>query len=338
MAAALLASQVFVGSGADTLFSSGRTLEECDRQIREQSICRRHQQGYVLVFTLSVLFFLSVLVLGIAFALRLDAQLVSKEKNLLQSEFVALGAIDYLMAQWVVTAIKDGQSGKGAVGGRYTEQDPSSWRPSGGPYKLTLDEVTVRIQIEDAGWRPDLNLLSETEWQRLFMVLGVPVGQAKELASRTMETRSFQAALGHVGGFSSLQDLLLVPGLSSELVFGGAQNSSHLAIKDLVAVGTGLKRIEVNQSPLPLFDVLLGVRPDVLKKLDELRRDKRVTVEEVMTLLGVDRSIIYAGTVGAWVVKVMPDQQPGGAMHWALVKEANAGYSVSRRGRSPIAY
>lgn len=292
----------------------------------------------MLVFTLSVLFFLSVLVLGLATALRVDAQLIAKEKDLLQTEFVAQGAIDYLMAQWVVTGIKEGQAGRSGAGGGQGDKDPSLWRPEGGPYRLTLGDVTVRIQVEDAGWRPDLNLLSETEWQRLFMTLDIPRAQAKELAQRTMETRSFQAALGHVGGFASLQDLLLVPGLAADLVFGVSHDPQRLAVKDLVAVGTGLKRIEINHSPLPLFEVVLGARPDALKKLGELRQEKQVTIEEAAALLGVDRSIIYAGSVGAWVVKVMPDQRPSGPMHWALIKQANAGYAVMRRGRSPVPY
>ena len=300
-------------------------------------LCTR-QHGYVLVFTLSVLFFLSVLVLGLATALRVDAQLIAKEKSLLQTEFVALGAIDYLMAQWVVTGIKEGQAGGSGGAGAQRERDPSLWRPEGGAYKLTLDEVSVRIHIEDAGWRPDINLLSESEWQRLFMVLDVPVGQARELAQRTLETRSFQAALGGVGGFSSLQDLLQVPGLAADLVFGVPQDPKRLAIKDLVTVGTGLKRIEINRSPLALFEVILGVRSDALKKLAELRQERLLNIEEVAALLGVDRSIIYAGTVGAWIVKVMPENQSSGPMHWALVKQANSGYAVMRRGRSPVSY
>lgn len=307
---------------------------------------KRRAQGYVLVFTLSVLLFISVLVLGLASALRMDAQLSLQEKRQWQAEFVCRGALEYLMAQLSVTDTLDRIAA--VTDSRQRNADPARWRAEGGPYTVRVGEHQAVVIVEDAAIRPDMNLLTQDEWERLFALgLEMPPELAQTMARRVLGLRAELPA-----GFGAIHDLTRVPGLSLAQVYG-VRGQKGYALKDLVAAGTGYKKLNVNQSPLILFRIIANFNE---RQLDELAQERKVrtqespprplTAEEVAGKSGLNPALFYTGVGALLSVRVLPrlgvDAEGAGGVaaptQMALLSKTGTGYGIAKRWTSPVAY
>ncbi len=240
------------------------------------------EEGYILLFTLGVLAVISVLVLSMSVTLRLDAQLVAREKTRLQDEYVLRGAVQYLVARLSVTAraVKDAAA---------RPIDPVErrklWWSDEGPYVFQFEGRTVTIQLEDAGVLPDVNLLTLPEWARLFQVLGVTDGQrAEKLASVVIATRG--GIVKHAGsaGFNGLDELVGQSFLPRNLTLADS-NAGQTGLEGLVAIGTGLKQLDINRSPIQLFKVLGDFSEEQLSKLKSERARGEISLDAAQRLI-----------------------------------------------------
>lgn len=311
-----------------------------------QTMNRNTQEGYVLVFTLSVLLFISVLVLGLASALRMDAQLTLHEKRRWQSEFVARGAIEYLMAQLSVTDTLDRIAA--VTDPRQRNNEPGRWRVDGRPYTIRVGEHQATVVVEDAAIRPDMNLLTPDEWERLFLLgMEMPPDLAQTLARRVLTLRAELPS-----GFASLHDLTRVSGLSLAQVYG-RRGQPQVALKDLISAGTGYKKLNVNLSPLILFRIIANFTDQQVGDLAQERKARAqespprlLTAEEVAGRTGASPSLFYAGVGALLSVQVMTqlgvDAQgaggTAGGVQMALISKTGTGYGVTKRWTSPVAY
>lgn len=248
------------------------------------------QRGYVLIFVAGVLLFISVLVLGMASALRLDAQLTLREKEQLQSEYVLRGGLQYLLAQMGVT--RHAEQMGGALDARVKEE-LGLWRIDGGPYSVALRGGTVLIRLDDAGLLPDANQLSDKEWERLLVALGGSPGRAKMWVQRILQEKEAAAKRTGKGGFASIQEVLGIAEIPLEMRYGKGEEAPGL--KDLLSVGTELKQLEVNRSPLILFQALLEAKGEDLQKFEAARRERRLTLAEAQKYLGGIGAVVYEG-------------------------------------------
>lgn len=254
------------------------------------AIAGRRDRGYVLIFVAGVLLFISVLVLGMAASLRLDAQLTLREKEQLQSEYVLRGGLQYLLAQLGVS--RHAEQMGGALDARVKEE-LGLWRADGGPYTVALRGGTVLIRLDDAGLLPDANQLTDKEWGRLLVALGASPGPARQLAQRILQEKEAAAKRTGKPGFSTMQEILTIAEIPMEMRYGKGDEAPGL--KDLLAVGTDLKQLEVNRSPLILFQALLEANAEQLQKFEAARREQRISLSDAQRHLGNIGSIVYEG-------------------------------------------
>ena len=285
-------------------------------------------QGYILLFTLGVLAVISVLVLSMALTLRLDAQLVAKEKTRLQDEYALKGAVQYAVARLNLTALAQSQlAGK--------PPDPITrrklWFPGEGPYAMQFAGAQMNVHLQDAGVLPDANLLTEQEWQRLFVELGVSnVEEAGAVAKAVVATK-FRIArnMGSLG-FSSVRELVNIQSLPLHVATGkGAQG--RFGMPDLLVVGSELKQLDINRSPLVLFKVLGGFSDSQLSNLQLLRsRGPIAPTEGPKILAGSPAKLMSAGSDLLSVKIHFNDEgdSAGGLMVFALLKLENNTYKL----------
>lgn len=240
-------------------------------------------RGYVLIFVAGILMVVTAIALGISSSTRLDAQLTAREKNQLQTEYLLRGGLDYLLAQFAVTRAAEASGGTLDV---KAKEELGLWRPDGGPYAVTLKGGTVLIALEDASLLPDANLLTEAEWGRLLTVLaGGSSKQAQPWLQAVLDARE-RASLQTAGrGFASLQELLVLPQLPATVRFGSAPGAED-GLVSLLTVGTYLKQLDLNRSPLLLFRALEGVTAEQVAKLGRARQEKALTRLEAERLFG----------------------------------------------------
>lgn len=239
-------------------------------------------RGYILLFTLGVLAVISVLILSMTVSLRMDAQLISREKVRLQDEYTLRGAVQYVIARLGVTLESQRQLAGRALD---TTSRRKLWFPNEGPYSVQLGGTELVVHLDDAGVLPDANLLTEQEWQRLFAELGAGGGRSADmLAKAVVESKLSILRNWGIGGFTSLADLLGIQTLPQHLT-RGENSEGRPGAKDLLVVGTDMKQLEINHSPLVLFKVLAGFTDNQVDNLKLARSRGPISLAEGQKLL-----------------------------------------------------
>lgn len=217
-------------------------------------------EGYILLFVLGVLSVVAVLALGMSTTLRLDAQRTGYEKTRLQEDYMLQGMVQYTVARLNVglQAQKQARAQPLEVAER-----KALWLAEEGPYPIEFAGLAATVQLDDAGIFPDANLLNEIEWQRLFTEWGEK--DTKLIASYAKAVLlSKQSIVINQGGmgFTSLNELRHTQALPQRWV---------RKIHEHLVVGTQLKQLEINRTPLHWFKVLAGLDEVQLKALQSTR-------------------------------------------------------------------
>lgn len=258
------------------------------------------QQGYVLLFVLGLLVLVATLVLSVTVGLRLDAQLLGREKSALQEEYLLRGAARYTAMQLDISAALDAQRAdpRDPVLGRWVV-----WRPSGARYEVTLDKTAISVELEDVSGLPDANMLNQQEWERLFLFLGAPTQEnARTLASKVLALRTQLRTIRESSpGFSSLQDLLQWQDLPLAMAYGGTPQAP-VGLLHLLVVGTRSKQVDLDTTPLAWLPILGNVTEPHLHRLSALRKAGPVSAAQAQQwLAGTGLSVRPPGARAAVV-------------------------------------
>jgi hypothetical protein len=242
----------------------------CNRPTPEGVISCAAQRGYMLLYSLGLLIVISSLVLTISISQRLDTQLLAEEKKQIQLHYLVKGAAEYTAGKLSIASAIAYQ--------RISPDDPimekwEIWRPRPAPYQVNLDGKKVQILIKDLTGLPDVNLLNAQDWRRLFVLaFGADDARAQTMTKGVLEYKASLAKIRGDAGFVDMPELTRWTGFSQEMVVGGTQQIP-IGVQDLVTVGTGLKDIHIDTTPLVMLEVLGNVTKDHIARLTELRRN-----------------------------------------------------------------
>ena len=225
-------------------------------------------EGYVLLFVLGLLVVVATLILGTSSSLRIDAQLLAQKKDDLRDRYLLEGAANITAARLGITRMVDAL--------QLPAESPllrgvPLWRPDGKTYNLTLENRTIDVALQDASGLPDANLLTEAEWSRLLTALGAPTpALAQEWASSITHTRSQLIAMRGGPGFQTQRELLDLPILSRELIYGGTERTPK-GLANLVVIGTRSRTVDLDNTPLILLNAMGQITPEHIQTLTRLR-------------------------------------------------------------------
>jgi hypothetical protein len=285
---------------------------------------RPADEGYILLFVLGLLVVVATLVLGTSTSLRIDAQLLARKKDDLQDRYLLEGAAHVAAVQLGVTRMVEAlQLPPDAP----MLRDVELWRTGSGPYSLTLDGRTVEVSLQEAGGLPDANLLTEVEWSRLLLALGAPTPViAQEWASVIARTRRQLIAMRGGAGFETLRELLEMPLLPREVVEGGTERTP-IGLADLVIVGPRSRTVDLDHTPLILFNVLGQVSPEKLQALTRLRAAGPIPQAQAAAWLqGTNLTVGQpAGGTSAVIARMA---LPSGVTRVAVIAGDNTGFRV----------
>ena len=245
--------------------------------------CARKEHGYVLLFVLGLLAVVATLVLGASVNLRLDTQLLAREKARLQEHYALEGAAQYAALQLGISQAVQAL--------RLDPRDPRLrdwplWQADGSEHQVDVAGTAVAVQLHNATGLPDANILTEPQWQRLLLLAGVPrEEEAKQLASGLLLLREQLRNVRGRTGFASLQELLQWPTLPPAVAYGDpAKGRPGLA--ELVVVGNGNQRVDLDHTPLPLLKALgSNVTDEHLKILTAWRSAGPVNAQQAQQWL-----------------------------------------------------
>lgn len=231
------------------------------------------QAGFVFVYALAIVVFLTGVVLEGARWLRHDAGLASRHAERLAAETRLDAAATWLKARLEI-----------AWSQKVLEQPNLPDLAALQPAFFPIDDVQVGIAATDADLRPDANLLTETEWTRLFTVYGVAAEPATAFARQMLALRAAAGA----EGFQRIEEITDTPWLPLAMTLGAEREDGERlpAVDQLLSVGGKNRKLHIAYSALPLFMVLLDATPAQLGQLRDMRAQREATLADAQTLFG----------------------------------------------------
>lgn len=266
---------------------------------------RSRDEGFVLMFVLGVLIFLTVLVFGTAYAVRLSAQVAINEKERVQREYVLASALQYTMVQLTKRRAAD------AFLKTMDVRDAAKftlWDAGVGSYNVTIVGQEVSVDMEDAGDLPDINILNTDQLKAILRALGASEKEGDAFAKSIEKARGAAAARNGTSGFLAIDELVALEDIPERYRFGYSRDLSAAetvstssvtpgaddkiagsrvpGLGELFSVGTSLTTLNLNKVPVLLIGALGKIESDKLTRFEQARQGKTMTLDAALAILG----------------------------------------------------
>jgi general secretion pathway protein K len=225
----------------------------------------------VLIAVVWAVFILAAMAFALSALVRSGGDELHARKEQLQGHYAARGALYRAISMLKQPALPHGDPRPFAAGQRRLE-----WDDAGQHLAVDIMDETGKIDVNAA--RPEM-------LERLFMNLGMPFTQAHPLVEAIEDWRDAddEARLGgaeslyYLGlpepyrpanqDFRSIDELLLVRGVTPALLYGGYQVGEdgkvayRVGLADCLTAATRSSQVNINYAPLPVLLSVPGVSP-----------------------------------------------------------------------------
>lgn len=236
------------------------------------------------MFVLGVLIVLAALVTGASLANRQRLAGVSAQKSLFQTHLSLQGALQAVMAklsldrELAAILARDPSVGRGLV------RIPEPWLASEGVQHLELDGQFFEIKIAQATWFPDANVLSDTDWARLLVELGVQQSTASVFGRQLVAKKELLLRGGNAKGFVNYHQIFDGMSLPPSVLFGNRVNGEPGLI-DLISLGTDSKETDPMFTPWVIYRALYNATDSHIKRLQAKRDAGQLTKAQEAEIL-----------------------------------------------------
>ncbi|NPA39128.1 MAG: hypothetical protein GXO57_01595 [Thermodesulfobacteria bacterium] len=241
---------------------------------------RESKKAFVLIMVLWILGGLSVWLLTLSSEVSLDLETISYLKKRVRAEFLARGAIRRLVLKLIVGEElgkgKEEKIIKGAYLGKWIVYPKRRWhleQVRGTRKPETSEYVLCDLESEDS--KLPLNKVTDKMLRKIDILNPIVI----ERIISWRKTHKDQ------GGFTSVNDLLLVEGITPKMFFG---DKRHPGLKDLFTTYT-FGKIYINKVSKEVIEVIPGVDPDLAREIHGTVSSGKYfrRVEDLRHVLGV---------------------------------------------------
>jgi len=268
-------------------------------------------RGMALVIVLWVLTLLSVIALEFCFSMRTELNVTQNFKEETQVYFYAQGGIHRAIAELVYKNDPAIQAQRkqveeqkkllpAAEGEQATSSLPEEWRTDGRPYSVPFRFGEAEVRVRSEAGRINLNRASDQLLRKVIKYF-VEMGEKRDVIVDSIQDWRDKDALHRLNGaendyyqslpepynckngdFDTLEELLLVRGVTPELFYGkkmkgeggGQEEGPIVGFKDIFTVFSSIDRVDVNMASPEVLMVLLGISFDMAKRVIEVREEK----------------------------------------------------------------
>ena len=214
------------------------------------------QRGIALLMVLWVLTILTVIVFSFSYMARTEAYATVSFRQTIEKKFLAEAGIErgiaelfYLNANKNATTVVEGSE---------------VWRTDGRPYKILADNGYYTIGIVNEAGKVDINTTPELILKTLLINLGVDLEHADIIVDSVMDWKDsdnlhrlhgaeddYYMSLPNPykaknAGFETLEELLLVRGVTPEILYG---TKGKRGLIDFLTVNSKMTKININAAP-----------------------------------------------------------------------------------------
>jgi general secretion pathway protein K len=233
------------------------------------------KQGFVLITLLWVLAALSLLALNLASTVRAEMSMARAAEESEKAYFYARGALEAVVYQMVYPELdKAGQKKLPP----YADGMSHYWMHS--------PEIYCHVAVLDEAGKLDLNFAKEPALERLLGNIGVDPRLSALLAKSIMKWRGQENFPGAVTEkprqFGSVEELLLVKGMTRDILYGGPRRSPNgtvglgRGLAEYVTVYTGTPLININYAEPEAIAALPGMDMQIANSIMHAREKSAI--------------------------------------------------------------
>jgi general secretion pathway protein K len=239
-------------------------------------------KGIALIMVLWVLAILIVIALSFTFAVRVDNHSTMSFKEESVKEFLAEAGIERGIMEIFYREANKGQN--------ITLDGMEGWRVDGTPYSIQTDNGSFTVTITDESGKVDINTTPDIILRNLLRNLDIELALIDGIVDSIMDWKD-PDELHRLNGaesdyymtlpkpyraknepFSTLEELLLVKGITQEILYGTKDRKGLL---DFITVHSGPRGINVNTAQR---EVLISI-PGITEKIADEIISRRQTME-----------------------------------------------------------
>jgi general secretion pathway protein K len=245
------------------------------------------ERGFALVIVLWI--FIVLFVLGAEFsqAMRQDAAATSNFADETQSYYLASAAANLTFYR-ALRSHQDASLGRPPLEEQEEGSQPPLVEPDGEWHPIEVWGAQVWVKVADEGAKIPLNWADEAVLGHLLTNLGVPPEEVSEIADSILdwrdkddehrlngaETDYYQSLptpyVAKNAPFDSLEELLLVKGVTRELYDGGTEDFP-IGLREVLSVFSPRKKLNVQNASPEVLRAFFGLDEEELAQLLEVR-------------------------------------------------------------------
>ena len=260
----------------------------------------RNQEGIALVMVLWVMAILSVVVLEFSFAMRTEVNITQNYKEELQLYGMAQGEVHRAIAELIYKHDPKVQQLRKTLTTEEIPPDKKEWVTDGRSYFLPFGQGTCEIKVMSEAGKVNINLVSESMLRKIITLLGLE-GEMRDIVVDSILDWKDPDDFYRVNGaensyyqslkesyycknayFDSIEELLLVRGVSPALFYGGkvgkkeeaGEKMDQVGLKDIFSIYSPGVQIDINSATPVVLRVALGIPMDISQKVVKAREEK----------------------------------------------------------------
>ena len=257
-------------------------------------------KGIALVMVLWVMAILSVVVLEFSFAMRTEVNITQNYKEELQLYGMAQGGVHRAIAELIYKHDPKVQQLRKTLTTEEIPPDKKEWVTDGRSYFLPFGQGTCEIKVMSEAGKVNINLVSESMLRKIITLLGLE-GEMRDIVVDSILDWKDPDDFYRVNGaensyyqslkesyycknayFDSIEELLLVRGVSPALFYGGkvgkkeeaGEKMDQVGLKDIFSIYSPGVQIDINSATPVVLRVALGIPMDISQKVVKAREEK----------------------------------------------------------------
>lgn len=276
------------------------TAAQADSHIRAASF--GPQKGIALLMVLWVLTILTVMVFSFSYMARTEAYAALSFRQTIEKKFLAEAGIERGMAELFYINTNKGKA--------IVKPGDEVWRTDGRPYKISAENGYYTIGITNEGGKVDINTTSELILRNLLLNLGLNPDEVDIIVDSVMDWKDsdnlhrlhgveddYYMSLPNPykaknADFETLEELLLVKGMTPEILYGAAGKKG---IIDFLTVNSKMTNININAAPKEVLSAIPGITPELADAIITIREAQEI--QDVQGILG-DNYVLASSYIG----------------------------------------
>ncbi len=258
---------------------------------------RKHSRGIALIMVLWVIAILSVVVLEFSFGMRTELNLTRHIKEEFQLYEMAIGGVHRAIVEMIYKRDPKVQQKRKTLKAEEFSQDQLEWVTDGKPYFLSFPGGKVEIRVTGEDGKVNLNTVSESLLRKIIGNVGLE-GEARDIVVDSIldwrdpddfyrlngAENNYYRALREPydckdGPFDSVEELLLVRGVTTELFHGmkrkdEEQKVEKIGLKDLFSIYASGEQIDINSATSIVMRMVLGIPKQVSERVAKAREER----------------------------------------------------------------